>query len=149
MMTQIIQGTGVCFDNVGLLIMGAPGVGKTSLALALIDAGGVLVGDDGVCVTVENDVAVMSPVSTTRGMIEVRQVGIVSGMPVAERQKIDVVIRLETCDLPRLPDKLTMETVAGVRVPSFSLMTGDFSLTNKVKMIIKIVKRQISLEQTF
>ncbi len=144
-MSEIVQGTGVCFDGVGVLIIGASGAGKTSLALSLIDTGGTLIGDDGVLVDVTDGTPFMAPVETTRGQIEVRGVGIVSGMPVVERHTIDVLISLEKQELPRLPDDLKTQKIAGVLVPCFSLKTGDFSLTNKVKMIIKILKRQVNL----
>ena len=47
-MTALHQFTCVAIKGRGVLIEGAPGSGKSSLALALIDRGAVLVGDDGV-----------------------------------------------------------------------------------------------------
>ena len=44
------QGTCVMIGTQGLLIEGPPGAGKSSLALALIDRGATLVGDDGVLI---------------------------------------------------------------------------------------------------
>ena len=47
-MSRLIQASCVAIGGRGLLILGAPGSGKSSLALALIDRGARLIGDDGV-----------------------------------------------------------------------------------------------------
>lgn len=60
----------------GVLITGPPGAGKSSLALALIDRGAILVGDDGV--TLEQRAACLwaDPPPNIAGRIEIRGVGI-------------------------------------------------------------------------
>src|SRR3546814_11755709 len=46
--SSVIQGSAVAIGGRAVLIIGPPGSGKTSLALALIDRGATLIGDDGV-----------------------------------------------------------------------------------------------------
>ena len=70
--------TAVAIADHALLIEGAPQTGKTSLALALIDRGAVLIGDDGLTVTIRNDVAWAEPPPNTAGLIEVRNVGLIT-----------------------------------------------------------------------
>jgi HPr kinase/phosphorylase len=41
-----VQGTCAAVEGVGLLLRGAPGAGKSDLALRLVDGGGALVSDD-------------------------------------------------------------------------------------------------------
>lgn len=65
-------------DGRGILLEGPPGSGKSTLALALIDRGGVLVGDDGVELDAR-DVALWAlPPPHIAGRLEIRGVGIVT-----------------------------------------------------------------------
>lgn len=82
-MTQPIkhQATGVAIDGRAVLIEGVPGAGKSSLALALIDRGAVLIGDDGVLLQQAGSQLSASPVPDTAGLLEVRGLGLVA-MPV-------------------------------------------------------------------
>lgn len=77
------QATCVAIDGRAVLIEGEPGVGKTSLALALIDRGASLVGDDGVLLEMRGDSLWALPHPNTTGLIEVRNVGILT-MPCDE-----------------------------------------------------------------
>src|SRR4029079_6360817 len=83
----------VAIGGRGVLIEGEPGSGKSSLALALIDRGAVLVGDDGVTLETREGRLWASPPPNIAGLIEVRNVGLVTlatgSAPVA------LVIRLD------------------------------------------------------
>ena len=68
--------TCVAVDGRGLLLEGPPGSGKSSLALALIDRGAVLVGDDGVALELRGNRPWAHPPPHIAGKIEVRGVGI-------------------------------------------------------------------------
>ncbi|WP_066551940.1 HPr kinase/phosphorylase [Croceicoccus bisphenolivorans] len=72
------QATCVAIEGRAILIEGEPGIGKTSLALALIDRGAKLIGDDGVLLERRDDRLWVLPHPNTRGLIEVRNVGIVT-----------------------------------------------------------------------
>ena len=74
------QATGVLLGGRVVLIEGDPGSGKTSLALALIDSGGTLVGDDGVRLSLRGGQVWAAPPPNTAGLIEVRGLGI-AGQP--------------------------------------------------------------------
>ena len=77
----------------GLLIEGIPGSGKSSLALALIDRGALLVGDDGVTLTRRGERLWASPPPNTAGRLEIRNVGL-ARMPAAPAP-IALVVRLD------------------------------------------------------
>ena len=61
----------------GLLLEGGPGSGKSSLAMALIDRGAVLIGDDGVLLEQRVGELWAHPPPNIAGKLEIRGVGIV------------------------------------------------------------------------
>lgn len=67
----------VAVDGRGVLIEGPPGSGKSSLALALIDRGAQLVGDDGVTLAARGGRLWVCPPPNIAGKLEIRNVGIV------------------------------------------------------------------------
>ena len=108
--------TCVAVGGRGLLIAGPPGSGKSSLALALIDRGAVLVGDDGVTLERRAERLWAHPPPNIAGKIEVRGVGIVT-MPAASAALCLVLSLGEGGD--RLPEPGTAE-VEGALLPTLS-----------------------------
>lgn len=92
-MTEVRQATGVAIQGRAVLIEGAPGSGKSSLALALIDRGASLVGDDGVTLDMRDGRVWAAPPPNTTGLVEVRNVGIVA-LPTVEAP-VALVLRLD------------------------------------------------------
>lgn len=70
--------TCVAVEGRGLLLEGPPGSGKSSLALALIDRGAVLIGDDGIALERRGAQLWAQPPPNIAGRLEIRGVGIVS-----------------------------------------------------------------------
>ena len=114
--------TGVCIGGRGLLIEGAPGSGKTSLALALIDRGATLIGDDGVKLDIEGNALVAHPADATRGLVEIRNLGIVE-MPWTNAP-ISLLLSL-TANAPRFVDGAATREFAGQAIPALAFAAGD------------------------
>jgi serine kinase of HPr protein (carbohydrate metabolism regulator) len=129
------QFTCVSLGGRALLIAGAPGAGKSSLALALIEQGAVLVGDDGVALRVEGDRLIAAPAPATRGLIEVRGVGIVP-MPVAQDVPVALLIRL-THAAPRFIEEPPRETVLGVALPAIALWPEGLALPLRARLAME------------
>lgn len=110
--------TCVAVRGKAVLIAGPPGSGKSSLALALIDRGAQLVGDDGVTLERAGDDVVAMPPPNTQGLIEVRNVGLV-GMPVTQAP-VAIVLRLSP-DAERLPAGHATVDLLGREVPQVDL----------------------------
>ncbi len=96
-----IQGTMMEIMGIGVLIDGAPGIGKSDTALALIRKGNALVSDDVTSVRVDSAGSIIaSPVSVTRYHMEIRGLGIIhvpslyGVSSVRNEKKLDVVITL-------------------------------------------------------
>ncbi len=121
-MTVLANVTAVAIGGRALLIEGPPGSGKSSLALALIDRGALLIGDDAVHLAHDGAALIASPPPNTCGLIDIRNVGIVE-LPVSSAP-LALVLTLDP-DAPRFPLDPAMRTIAGVDIPSLPLAPGD------------------------
>ena len=95
MSATLHQATCVAIDGRGLLIEGLPGSGKSSLALALIDRGAVLVGDDGVLLERRGERLYASPAPAIVGKLEVRNLGLLE-YPVQRDVPVALLLRLDS-----------------------------------------------------
>ncbi|WP_421853357.1 HPr kinase/phosphorylase [Novosphingobium sp.] len=102
-----------------VLIEGPPGAGKSSLALALIDRGAVLVGDDSVTLARGGARLLASPVPATAGLLEVRGLGLVT-MPVLSGIPVALVIELSR-EAPRFIEAAENIMREGVPIPCVRL----------------------------
>lgn len=102
----------------GLLIEGPPGSGKSSLALALIDRGAALIGDDGVLLEPRQGRLWALPPPRIEGMLEIRNVGIATFAAVSA--PVGLVVRLDP-RAPRYPDHAEETRLEGIAVPRIRL----------------------------
>lgn len=102
----------------GLLIEGPPGSGKSSLALALIDRGAVLVGDDGVLLELRDGRLWALPPPTIAGLLEIRNVGLVK--LAAEPAPLALAVRLDP-DAPRYAETPERTELVGTELPMIRL----------------------------
>jgi serine kinase of HPr protein (carbohydrate metabolism regulator) len=109
----------------GLLIEGPPGSGKSSLALALIDRGARLVGDDGVLLEERDGRLWALPPPNIAGLVEIRNVGLAT-FP-AEAAPVALIVRLDPA-APRLPESTERIILVGVSVPLVRLFPGTPAL---------------------
>ncbi len=103
----------------GVLIEGAPGLGKSSLALALIDRGASLIGDDSVMLQARAGRLFASPHPHTCGLLEVRNLGLLR-FDVADEVRVALVLRL-TDDAPRYIEAAESVEIAGISIPLIEL----------------------------
>ncbi|MFA7587744.1 MAG: HPr kinase/phosphatase C-terminal domain-containing protein [Novosphingobium sp.] len=134
-MMHAIQAGCVAIGTRGVLILGPPGSGKSSLALALIDRGAKLVGDDSLLVGDRNGSLVACPHPRTRGLIEVRNLGLVS-LPVCDEAPVALAIRLDR-DAPRFPQQPETATFLGFDVPLVRLVPDSPVQHLKVELALQ------------
>jgi HPr kinase/phosphorylase len=108
------QSTAVAIGGWALLIEGAPGTGKSSLALALIDRGATLIGDDGIALATRDGVLWAVPAPATAGLIELRNVGLVT-LPTTEAPVALVIDLLEKA--PRFVEHPGSIDISGQPIP--------------------------------
>jgi serine kinase of HPr protein (carbohydrate metabolism regulator) len=129
------QASVVALDGRALLIEGEPASGKTSLALALIDRGGVLVGDDGVMLADVGGVLWAFPHPATRGMVEIRNVGIVTMQAAPAPVALAVTL---AHGAPRHVEGAGSRTICGLAIPSLALWPDTPVLWLRAKWAMKV-----------
>lgn len=112
------QASSVAVGGRAVLIEGPPGSGKSSLALALIDRGALLVGDDGVVLEARGYAVWALPPPNIAGLLEVRNVGLVR-LPTAEA-RVALVLRLDEA-APRFVEAAGQVVLAGIALPLIRL----------------------------
>lgn len=128
------QATCIAIAGRGVLIEGAPGSGKTSLALALIDRGAELVGDDGVLIEPAGDRLIARPHPKTRGLIEVRNLGLLR-FPVRDEAPVALVLVLDP-DAPRFVEAADTAVRAGAPLPLLRLTPHDALIPIKAELAL-------------
>ena len=114
-MSAVWQASCVVVAGRAVLIEGPPGSGKSSLALALLDRGAGLIGDDAVVLQPTDGRLVASPPPNVAGLIEVRNVGLLH-RPVSEPAPVALVLVLDR-EAPRFIERAELCERAGVKVP--------------------------------
>lgn len=129
------QSTCVAIDGHGVLIEGPPGAGKSGLALALIDRGAALVGDDSVMLEVRDGKLVAHPHPRTRGLLEVRNLGLLP-FPCVEAVPVALVLTLDA-DAPRYIEEPEALAIADVVLPLIRLWPGGEALPLKAELALR------------
>ncbi len=138
---ETIWGNVVSIDGRGVLLRGPSGIGKSDLALRLIDAGASLVADDRVEIAREGDSLIARAPEALSGRMEVRGIGIVSVQAV---QRVSLVLVIDLVPLeqvPRMPDPGRW-THLGISMPVISLYALEASAAAKVRLAVRQVSTQ-------
>jgi HPr kinase/phosphorylase len=124
----LLHASCVAIDGQGVLLAGAPGAGKSDVALRLIDAGGELVADDQTALRVENGRLTAFPPPSIAGLLEVRHVGLLK-MPYCPSAPVMLYVELvpDAAALQRLPEAeelfLLDQPVRRLSLPSYESAT--------------------------
>lgn len=111
---QPLHASAVAFDGRAVLILGAAGSGKSSLAIELVALGAVLVADDRVLLTRRDDGLWLDAPEPLKNRIEARGIGILN-CP-ATPARAHAVVDLDKLETARLPERGTI-TLEGVDLP--------------------------------
>lgn len=113
--TLQVHGTAVALDDVACLLTGAPGTGKSTIALEMIALGASLVSDDRVDIAQAEGVLVASAPATISGLIEARGLGLLRLTP-SPTARLVLLVDLDTPATNRLPSA-AFRDLLGIPVP--------------------------------
>jgi serine kinase of HPr protein (carbohydrate metabolism regulator) len=140
-----LHGTCLQVDGWGVLLLGTPGAGKSSLALHLIDQPGyglstkimrsVLVADDQVVITRRGGKLVATVPPVLQGRLEIRGLGIVDVKSRANATLALVVNLQSHAKIERLPDAETYE-ILGVGLPLIRLDAATNSAAARLRAAV-------------
>lgn len=136
--TDNLHGTCIDIAGRGVLLRGAPGAGKSDLALRLIDGGARLVADDRVVLARDGDGLLARAPDALAGRLEVRGIGIVCLKPehVAPSVPLTLIADLVApAAVERLPDA-RRETLLGVSLPVIALDPFAASAPAKLRLAV-------------
>ena len=140
-----VAGTCVAVDEIGVLLRGSSGSGKSDLALRLITQGACLIADDLVQITPIGTTFFAQAVSGFAGLIEVRGLGIVS-VPSTSDKAIGLIVDLVAPeDVPRLPEE-SWTKFYDRRVPFLQCAAFHISTPIKIRLAISCLKCHGSID---
>lgn len=124
----------VSISGAAILITGESGIGKSELALALIDRGARLISDDQVALRCEDARIIAAPAQNIGGQIEVRNLGL---MPMATGPECPVALLIElNRDAPRWIERCEHRVILGIAIPQIGLTPDSKVLAIKAEMAL-------------
>lgn len=128
-----IHGTCVLVSDIGVLLRGASGSGKSDVALRLIDGGARLIADDRVELRMDQGRLMATAPAALAGLLEVRGVGILR-VPAAGEAEVGLVVDLVAPEtVERLPDP-GHAPLLDTAVPRLALAPFEASTPAKLRL---------------
>lgn len=140
-----IHATAVCWNGMGILVMGKTASGKSLTALSLIEQGASLIADDVTYLKKDKTQLFAYGDEKTKGYIEARGIGIVTGVETQENVRIDYAVKLVDKISERIPEKQQFIQYLGVNIPVFEVCKDEKYLITLIKIAGKIVSKELSL----
>jgi HPr kinase/phosphorylase len=130
-----LNASAVAVDRAGLLILGAPGAGKSSLALDLIALGASLIADDGLWLRDAPDGPILARPDSSQDLIEVRGLGLLRPGPVTRSAPLTVAVDLDRAEPERLPPRRLV--AMGMEVRPLILGAGQRTLAPSLLVLAR------------
>ena len=140
-----INATAVALNGHAILITGDSGAGKSSLALALMEQGAILISDDITHVKVHDGELLASPYERMKGCVEVWGTGIICGLRTVQDVPVLVQIKLTCTITERMPQEATYVEILGKQVRQFRLYKESKVLATLVRTAAKIAAGEVFL----
>jgi len=131
----IIHASAVAIRDQAVMIMGKSGVGKSDLALRLIDRGAQLIADDQICLNGAYDKPIISHTKHHIEAIEVNGLGIIY-MPSLNHMPLKLMVKLSD-NYERNPMPLAINEYGSYHIPCIKISSNEASAPIKIEMALK------------
>jgi len=148
-----IHGVLLSIDNIGIILRGKSGIGKSECAAELINKGAKLVADDLIIVTLTDGELIGASPEKIRNLIEIRGIGILNvkdifgALAVMKESKIHLIIDLIEFNKENKYDRLGYDTVQekimSVPLPKIQI---PVSPGRNVSTLIEIALKKLKFE---
>jgi serine kinase of HPr protein (carbohydrate metabolism regulator) len=125
----------VAINGRAVMIEGPPACGKSSLALALIDRGAALVGDDGMTLETRDGRLWACPPPNIRGQLEIRNVGIVELPPAEAPLALAILLREQAA---RYVERAETVDIEGFDIPVIVLWPHSPVLAQRAEWALRL-----------
>ncbi len=136
-----VHATTVSLDGKGVLIRGASGSGKTSLALSLMEKGAQLVADDYTHLEASGGRVMATAPSNIKGKIEVRGFGLITTAYVDHAAIALIIDIVPHADVPRMPDEAS-DMLCSITTPRLFLGVHDVAASGKIHAVLKSMEEK-------
>jgi HPr kinase/phosphorylase len=139
-MSAPLHASCVSVEGMAVLLLGPSGVGKSDLALRLIDGGAELIADDYVELNNVAEQLWAYPPASIAGKLELRGVGIVT-LPHTQGAVVKLAVQCVPREqVERLPEPQFF-SCQGVEIPLLSLHAHDASTPAKIRFALRELAR--------
>ena len=139
--SQTVHATAVALAGKAVLLRGAPGSGKSDLALRLVEDGAALVADDQTRLSRRGaELWAEAPVPL-KDLMEVRGIGIVRMNALSEAPVALLIDLVGEADMERCPEP-QQERLLGVSLPRLKLHAAAASAPAKVRLALRLASPQ-------
>lgn len=128
MRSDYLHATAIVWKEIGILIMGDAGSGKSSLAAELITRGANLVADDQVKLTTKDGKLYANTPEALAGVIELRNIGLIR-LPFASQARVHFIVECTAHD-----SRLTTHDLLHLTLPK--LMVNPHHTDSAAKLIL-------------
>jgi serine kinase of HPr protein (carbohydrate metabolism regulator) len=139
---MLVHASTVAIDKSAVLITGPAGIGKSDLALRLIDDGAELVADDQTFLAQEGELLIASAPASIAGLMEVRHIGLLH-LPYTLSAIVALYVELTPSaeELERLPEKQFI-TFAEIKIRHLKLPAFAASTPTKIRAVLKYAEAE-------
>ncbi len=150
------HGNMMVVDDIGVLIIGDPNIGKSEISLALLDRGHQFISDDATELVCEDNSIIASCPEITRQFMQIDYVGVVNLAKLFGenccllKHRIDLCIALKAVDILQettqpLRPQVDYFAILGVDIPCYAL---PVTAGKQIPLLIEVIAHQFKMERS-
>ena len=133
MKSKRLHSTSIVVEDIGVLIIGEPGAGKSDLAMRLIDSGATLISDDlTICKKISNSILYLYTPPEIKGLIEIKEKGLLT-VPFIDGIRLSLVVELSNDKIEDKSENCSCK-IMGVKIPKIIVNSKNSELESSVKI---------------